>query len=48
MKQPVISNAEVQMRKELSAKQKGLENLKEKLEYVRKYSTDQKTQVSSI
>ncbi|XP_034237682.1 nuclear pore complex protein Nup88 [Thrips palmi] len=45
MKQPVVSNAELQMRKELSSKLNKLENLKGKLENVRKYSTDQKAQL---
>lgn len=45
MKQPVVSNAEVQMRKDLSIKQKKLEEMKDSLENVKKYSLDQKTQV---
>lgn len=45
MKQPVVSNAEVQMRKELLAKQSRLEEMAEKLESVRKCSSDQKTQL---
>ncbi|XP_052128302.1 nuclear pore complex protein Nup88 [Frankliniella occidentalis] len=45
MKQPQVSNAEVQMRKDLSTKQIKLVEMREKLDKIRKYSMDQKSQL---
>ncbi|KAK3933248.1 Fructose-bisphosphate aldolase [Frankliniella fusca] len=45
MKQPEVSNAEVQMRKELTSKQIKLKEMREKLEKIKKYSKDQKLEL---
>ena len=45
MKQPVVSNAEIQMKKELLSKQKKLDEMKNLLENVKKCSLDQKSQL---